>query len=166
MYKLEQGTIQASSLFQPVYGFCLNKNPGKCTFAEFQFLMWKGERAQHTHPAFWDQGPIIFLCVTKSVAPEHGFVHHLFYPLTAVHTSSAALLHLLLLQSLHCLVILLITHVMAFMDLSGKEEVFCLFALSTSPKRSANKDFLLPTSCSFILPGSAARMPTQAWQGL
>lgn len=108
-----------------------------------------------------------FLCVPKKLlTPEHGFIHHLFYPLAAVHTGSAALLPLLCLQYLHCLVIYCITHMIAFLDLSGKGEVSCLLELSTPPRCSAYKDFFLPASRSFILPTSAARMPTPAWQGL
>jgi len=44
---LEEGTSLESSLHSPVYNFCLNKNPVKGTLAAVQFLMRKGERAQH-----------------------------------------------------------------------------------------------------------------------
>lgn len=85
---------------------------------------------------------------------------------TAWTLCSAALLHLLLPQSLHCLFIFHITYKIAFLALFRKGEVFCLFALSTSSGCSASTDFFFPTSCSSILLGTAARMTPQTWQSL
>lgn len=54
----------------------------------------------------------------------------------------------------------------SLLDWTAEGEAFCLSALSMLPGYSVNKDFFLPASCSFILPGNSASMPTLAWQGL